>query len=163
MRDAALELAALDRADLDGADVGAGTGFDTEGIVRHGRARTRDDDRPEPAPARPRTPQAGAAAVAKHLGDAEQLPLETDRYDRYVSTGSIEYWPDPQARDRRGLTASLRPVAVALLAGPLTRSHPLRPPAVRHLDALPRRARVPATGSSGRASRDPAHGHVAPA
>ena len=35
MRDAALALARLDRADLDVVDAGAGTGFCTEGIVRH--------------------------------------------------------------------------------------------------------------------------------
>jgi MPBQ/MSBQ methyltransferase len=29
-------------------------------------------------------------------GDAEDLPFETDSKDRYVSAGSIEYWPDPQ-------------------------------------------------------------------
>ena len=29
------------------------------------------------------------------LGDAEQIPYETDRFDRYVSAGSLEYWPDP--------------------------------------------------------------------
>eukprot|EP00951_Prasinocladus_malaysianus_P035535 scaffold366921_cov43-Prasinocladus_malaysianus.AAC.2 len=29
-------------------------------------------------------------------GDAENLPFEDDSYDRYVSAGSIEYWPDPQ-------------------------------------------------------------------
>jgi len=25
------------------------------------------------------------------LGDAEQIPYETDRFDRYVLTGSLEY------------------------------------------------------------------------
>ncbi|MBI3358543.1 MAG: methyltransferase domain-containing protein, partial [Nitrospirae bacterium] len=30
------------------------------------------------------------------IGDAEALPYQTDRFDRYVSSGSIEYWPDPQ-------------------------------------------------------------------
>jgi hypothetical protein len=29
-------------------------------------------------------------------GDAEDLPFETDSKDRYVSAGSIEYWPEPQ-------------------------------------------------------------------
>jgi MPBQ/MSBQ methyltransferase len=29
------------------------------------------------------------------LGDAEQIPYEADRFDRYVSAGSLEYWPDP--------------------------------------------------------------------
>jgi MPBQ/MSBQ methyltransferase len=29
------------------------------------------------------------------LGDAENLPSTTTAFDRYVSAGSIEYWPDP--------------------------------------------------------------------
>jgi MPBQ/MSBQ methyltransferase len=29
-------------------------------------------------------------------GDAEDLPFATDSFDRYVSAGSIEYWPEPQ-------------------------------------------------------------------
>ena len=29
-------------------------------------------------------------------GDAEDLPFPTDSFDRYVSAGSIEYWPEPQ-------------------------------------------------------------------
>lgn len=35
----------------------------------------------------------GAALVQ---GDAEDLPFPSDTYDRYVSAGSIEYWPEPQ-------------------------------------------------------------------
>ena len=37
-------------------------------------------------------------------GDAENLPLESDSADRYVSAGSIEYWPDP----RRGVCEAYR-------------------------------------------------------
>ena len=124
MRDAALELAYLDRDDLEVADVGAGTGFCTEGIVRHvapGRV-TMVDQSPDQLGRARRKP--ALAAVAKHLGDAEQLPLETDRYDRYVSTGSIEYWPDPQRAIAEAYRV-LRPGGVAMLAGPLARSHPL--------------------------------------
>ena len=33
-------------------------------------------------------------------GDAEDLPFSADTFDRYVSAGSIEYWPEPQ----RGIT-----------------------------------------------------------
>ncbi len=34
--------------------------------------------------------------VSRAQGDAEDLPFETDSKDRYVSAGSIEYWPEPQ-------------------------------------------------------------------
>jgi MPBQ/MSBQ methyltransferase len=62
--------------------------------------------------------------VAKVLGDAEALPFATDSCDRYVSTGSIEYWPDPQRAIAEAYRV-LRPGGVALLAGPLRRTHPL--------------------------------------
>jgi MPBQ/MSBQ methyltransferase len=58
------------------------------------------------------------------IGDAEALPFATDSCDRYVSTGSIEYWPDPQRAIAEAYRV-LRPGGVALLAGPLRRTHPL--------------------------------------
>jgi len=38
----------------------------------------------------------GLKGVTILQGDAEDLPFETDSKDRYVSAGSIEYWPEPQ-------------------------------------------------------------------
>lgn len=32
------------------------------------------------------------------------MPLPTDSFDRYVSAGSIEYWPEPQ----RGIKEAYR-------------------------------------------------------
>jgi MPBQ/MSBQ methyltransferase len=96
MRDRALALARLDDPGLEVVDVGAGTGFATEAIVRTVAPEcvTMLDQSPHQlARARRKRPLAG---VAKVLGDAEALPFATDSRDRYVSTGSIEYWPDPQ-------------------------------------------------------------------
>jgi MPBQ/MSBQ methyltransferase len=62
--------------------------------------------------------------VAKVIGDAEALPFATDSCDRYISTGSVEYWPDPQRAVAEAYRV-LRPGGVALLAGPLRRTHPL--------------------------------------
>ena len=124
MRDRALEVARLDRPDLDVADVGAGTGFTTEGIVAAVRPErvTMIDQSPHQL-ARARTKPA-LAAVRKQRGDAEALPLPTDSVDRYVSAGSIEYWPDPQRAIAEAYRV-LRPGGVATVIGPLQRTHPL--------------------------------------
>ena len=52
------------------------------------------------------------------LGDAEDLPFADDSFDRYVSAGSIEYWPDPQ----RGIAEAYRVTragGTALIIGPV--------------------------------------------
>lgn len=49
-------------------------------------------------------------------GDAEDLPFPDDQFDRYVSAGSIEYWPEPQ----RGICEAyrvLKPGGVACMIG----------------------------------------------
>lgn len=51
-------------------------------------------------------------------GDAEDLPLATDGFDRYVSAGSIEYWPDPQ-RGIREAYRVIKPGGLACLIGPV--------------------------------------------
>jgi MPBQ/MSBQ methyltransferase len=58
------------------------------------------------------------AAVEKVHGDAEALPFATDRFDRYVSCGSVEYWPDPQRAVAEAYRV-VRPGGTALLVGPL--------------------------------------------
>jgi MPBQ/MSBQ methyltransferase len=124
MRDRALALARLDEPALEVVDVGAGTGFATEAIVRSvapGRVTMLDQSPDQLARARRKR---GLDGVAKMLGDAEALPFATDSRDRYVSTGSIEYWPDPQRAIAEAYRV-LRPGGVALVAGPLRRTHPL--------------------------------------
>jgi MPBQ/MSBQ methyltransferase len=124
MRDRALALARLDDPTLDVVDVGAGTGFATEGIVRAVPSDrvTMLDQSPHQLARAGRKHALGA--VTKVLGDAEALPFATDSRDRYVSTGSIEYWPDPQRAIAEAYRV-LRPGGVALVAGPLRRAHPL--------------------------------------
>jgi MPBQ/MSBQ methyltransferase len=118
MRARALESARLDRRDLETLDVGAGTGFTTEGIVAHvdpGRV-TMLDQSPHQLGRAARRP--ALAGVRRLLGDAEALPFADDAFDRYVSAGSIEYWPEPQ----RGIAEAyrvLRPGGVAVVIGPV--------------------------------------------
>ena len=57
-------------------------------------------------------------------GDAEDLPLPTDAFDRYTSAGSIEYWPEPQ----RGVCEAyriLKPGGWACLIGPVEPTNPV--------------------------------------
>jgi MPBQ/MSBQ methyltransferase len=62
--------------------------------------------------------------VRRMLGDAERLPFGDDAFDRYVSAGSIEYWPDPQ----RGIAEAyrvLREGGTGLVIGPVRPAHPV--------------------------------------
>jgi MPBQ/MSBQ methyltransferase len=78
-------------------DVGAGTGFCTQGVVAAGvppTAVTMVDQSPHQLAKARRKPDLKGVTILE--GDAEAVPLASDAYDRYVSAGSIEYWPDPQ-------------------------------------------------------------------
>ncbi len=117
MRERTLELARLGPG-LDVVDVGAGTGFASEGIVEQADAQrlTLLDQSPHQLARARAKPALAACRILQ--GDAEALPFDTDSADRYVSTGSIEYWPDPQ----RGIAEAyriLRPGGIAVLAGPV--------------------------------------------
>ena len=124
MRTAALELARLDDRDLRLVDVGAGTGFSTEGIVEHVDAPsvTLLDQSPDQLRRAGRKP--ALARCTRVLGDAEQLPFETDSFDRYVSCGSIEYWPEPQRAIAEAYRV-LRPGGIGLVVGPLPPGVPI--------------------------------------
>ena len=118
MREQALDAARLDDHSLLTLDAGAGTGFTTEGIVGRvdaDRVTMLDQSPHQLARARAR-PE--LARCRKLLGDAEALPFATDSFDRYVSAGSIEYWPDPQQGIAEAFRV-LRPGGVALIVGPV--------------------------------------------
>ena len=124
MRDQVLDLARLDRPDLRVLDVGAGTGFTTEGIA----ARAPDaeitmlDQSPHQLDRSRR--RRVLEGVPRVIGDAEALPFPDESFDRWISAGSIEYWPEPQ----RALVEAhrvLAPGGIALVIGPLRPEQPL--------------------------------------
>lgn len=118
MREDALEPADLYSRDLIVLDVGGGTGFTTLGIVKHVNAKNvtiLDQSPHQLAKAKEKEPLKECKIVE---GDAEDLPFRTDYADRYVSAGSIEYWPDPQ----RGIREAYRVLKLggkACLIGPV--------------------------------------------
>jgi MPBQ/MSBQ methyltransferase len=124
MRSRALAAARLDGPELETLDAGAGTGFTTEGIVatvRPERVTMLDQSPHQLAQARRKQ---SLHACRKLVGDAERLPFGDDAFDRYVSAGSIEYWPDPQ----RGIAEAyrvLRPGGVGVVVGPVRPANPI--------------------------------------
>lgn len=118
MRDDALEPADLYDRNMVVVDVGGGTGFTTLGVVKHVDAKNvtiLDQSPHQLAKAKEKEPLKECKIVE---GDAEDLPFPTDYADRYVSAGSIEYWPDPQ----RGIKEAYRVLKIggkACLIGPV--------------------------------------------
>jgi len=95
MRDEALEWLAIQPDDRV-LDVGCGTGFATEGLLRytddvHGLDQSRHQM--EKAFEKFGTHD----RVRFYRGDAERLPFANDSFDVIWSSGSIEYWPNPVA------------------------------------------------------------------
>ncbi|XP_008802281.1 2-methyl-6-phytyl-1,4-hydroquinone methyltransferase 1, chloroplastic [Phoenix dactylifera] len=118
MRDDALEPADLFDPRFKVVDVGGGTGFTTLGIIKHVYPQnvTILDQSPHQL-AKARQKEALKECTIME-GDAEDLPFPTDSVDRYISAGSIEYWPDPQ----RGIKEAYRVLklgGIACVIGPV--------------------------------------------
>jgi MPBQ/MSBQ methyltransferase len=124
MRDRVLDLARLESPGLRVLDVGAGTGFTTEGIA----ARAPDaqitmlDQSPHQLERSRR--RRVLDGIPRVIGDAEDLPFADESFDRWISAGSIEYWPEPQ-RAMVEAHRVLAPGGTAVLIGPLRPVHPL--------------------------------------
>ena len=76
-------------------DVGCGTGFGTEGLLQKTEHVHGLDQSPHQLEkAYEKFGKRGS--VDFYLGDAERLPYADDRFDIVWSSGSIEYWPNPE-------------------------------------------------------------------
>ena len=115
MRDEAIGWLDIDSNDTV-LDVGCGTGFATEGLLRETEQMYALDQSPHQlSKAFEKFGKRGP--VRYHLGDAERLPFADDSFDVVWSSGSIEYWPNPVTalRECRRVT---RPGGTVLIVGP---------------------------------------------
>ncbi len=122
MRKAALELAQLGEPGVTVVDVGSGTGFTTEGIVKQvppERITCIDQSPHQMSKAKAKPALQGCTFIE---GDAERLPFAANTFDRYVSAGSIEYWPNP-AQGIQEAFRVIKPGGLALMIGPLEPVH----------------------------------------
>jgi ubiquinone/menaquinone biosynthesis C-methylase UbiE len=93
MRDEAIDWLGID-SDDHVLDVGCGTGFATEGLLRETEHVYGLDQSPHQlSKAYEKFGKRGP--VRFHMGDAERLPFADDSFDIVWSSGSIEYWPNP--------------------------------------------------------------------
>jgi len=118
MRSEALELANLNRRELKTIDVGSGTGFTTQGIVKKVEPINVHciDQSPHQMEKAKQNPELQDCIF--NPGDAEDIPYPSDYFDRYISAGSIEYWPNPLLGIAEAYRI-LKPGGIALVIGPL--------------------------------------------
>lgn len=97
-------------------DVGCGTGFATEGLLRETEHVHGLDQSPHQLEkAFEKFGRRGPVQFS--LGDAERLPFADDVFDVVWSSGSIEYWPEP-VRTLEELRRVGRPGGEVLVVGP---------------------------------------------
>ena len=105
-------------------DVGSGTGFTTQGIVQRVPAKNvtcvdQSHHQMERAMNKP-----DLQNCRFRVGDAEDIPFPDDTFDRYVSAGSIEYWPNPQQGANEAYRVT-KEGGQALLIGPIQPVNPV--------------------------------------
>lgn len=94
MRSLVIEMAELNKKHKV-VEVGSGTGYTTTAIIQKVKK--------ENITTLDQSPHQHAKALKKKTikdikftyGSAENLPFKDNQFDRYISAGSIEYWPNP--------------------------------------------------------------------
>lgn len=110
-------------------DVGAGTGFTTEGVLAAGAnpltTTLLDQSHSQLMHATVRPSLAQVPRSHFIVGNSEALPLNwTRKFDRYISAGSVEYWPHPQDAIDEAIRV-LRPGGKAMIIGPSRATNPI--------------------------------------
>jgi demethylmenaquinone methyltransferase/2-methoxy-6-polyprenyl-1,4-benzoquinol methylase len=101
MRKTVVDMAEVSKGDYV-VEIGCGTGFTTDEIVR--RVGEQNVVAIDLTPEQMRKAIARFSSLAFIRGDAENLPLKSSIFDAAISAGSIEYWPNPQ----RGIEEMVR-------------------------------------------------------
>ncbi|GIW53358.1 MAG: hypothetical protein KatS3mg081_2713 [Gemmatimonadales bacterium] len=112
VRDRALRLAGLQRGKI-AADLGAGTGFITEGLVREG-LRVIAVDQSEAMLAEMRKKFAGVEGIDYRVGEAESLPLADESVDYVFANMYLHHVEDPPSAIRE-MARILRPGGKAVI------------------------------------------------
>ncbi|GGN95656.1 MULTISPECIES: methyltransferase domain-containing protein [Haloarcula] len=115
MRGEAVDLVEIEPDDCV-LDVGCGTGFATEELLRHTEdVHGLDQSAHQLEKAREKFGTDGP--VQFYRGDAERLPFADDSFDLVWSSGSIEYWPNPVTALRE-CRRVVKPTGAVLIVGP---------------------------------------------
>ena len=115
MRDEALSMVDIEQGDRV-LDVGCGTGFATEGLLRHTEV-VHGLDQSIHQMEKAFEKFGKRDRVRFYRGDAERLPFRDDSFDVVWSSGSIEYWPNPVVALRE-LRRVVKPGERVLVVGP---------------------------------------------
>ncbi|WP_128476777.1 methyltransferase domain-containing protein [Halorussus pelagicus] len=115
MRDEALAMLDISEGDRV-LDVGCGTGFATEGLLKHTQ-NVHGLDQSVHQLEKAWDKLGKHDPVSFHRGDAERLPFRDDAFDVVWSSGSIEYWPNPVVALRE-MRRVVKPGGRVLVVGP---------------------------------------------
>ncbi len=115
MREKAIDLFDITSTDKI-LDVGCGTGFGTEGLLKR-TTNVYGIDHSIHQLNKAREKFSTSSYVPLYIGDAENLPFFDDVFDAVWSSGSIEYWPNP-IEALSEIRRIVKPSGKVLLVGP---------------------------------------------
>lgn len=118
MRNEVAELAEINQGSCV-LDVGCGTGYTTEAILR--KLETGEvigiDLTPQQLSKAARKLKPGKVELSLSRGDAENLPFKDESFDAIVSVGALEYFPNPK-KALEEMTRVVKPRGKVVIGGP---------------------------------------------